>query len=417
MSKKFNINLEELTEEIDQVDISEINDSVIENEENANEIDQGVETIVSLESISKILEGTLDNGGLNYISSKITNVSLEALYKSVGIKTSSVSFENLDTSSLRLKNTKLAIEGIGSKIVSIFKAIISAIKRGIIWIQKFIRHLFNKFEGYKDKVKTLRLALIKSNKETVEDKDFQVKNIIKFLKPIDNENMGANLNNFTKFLKTYFPHTNTEAISLVNNIKAIIDVIPDKDVQAAVDKHIDIKPFTGMTKNSSSDKDGNDAYVSEYPLPDDAKILISIPKNGLETAVWDKACRDSGLDLQTSKKDEVSVDKIKIASKDEINKMLTNLEELCNIAINSKKEFNSFVSLKNTMVKDLDSKVTAYTKSDSDTDKGDYVTSLSSRMRLLDNVYVNGSVKISNFIVKVLNAYIGYTEHCVKAYA
>ena len=114
--------------------------------------------------------------------------------------------------------------------------------------------------------------------------------------------------------------------------------------------------------------------------------------------------------------EEAELTEVKVLSKGDLVKVLQSLEELCNISINCKKNYDSFISYKEQMVKELDKTIRSYTSSDSKSDDGKYIKTLSARMRFFDNIYISGSNEIIGHITKTLVAGITYANFCVKAY-
>lgn len=410
---------EETPEAIDSFSLSDISSDLREVQGDTQEVFQAMDTVTCLESIANELFNSLEKGGLQQSNLKIVDLSLESLLMPIGIK--SISLESFDNPIDNVSNTKLAIESIFGKIVSIIKAIITSIKRGIEWIQKFIRHIFNKFEAFKSKIKTIRLALVKTTKDTASEKQFKSKNVIRFLQSGDKFDLPKELIGLTKFSKDYFTHVNNESKKLVMNVNEIVKAIPDKDIESILNKKLDLKPSPGLKpgliEGKSLKSDNVSGFISEDTFPNNVNIFIALPKDDLSNDDWNEAAKESEFTIHSDAKEDKTITDISILDKKDINIVLTNLEALCNESINSKKDYNDFIKSKNSLVKDLEYAVTKYSSSKTQADSGSYITSINARMRLLDNIYVNGTAHFSNYITKVLSSGIAYTDFCVKAYA
>jgi hypothetical protein len=411
--------IEETFEPIETFSLSDISSDIREVEGDTEEVSQAMDTVTCLESIARELSNSLERGGLQKSNLKIVDLSLESLLIPIGIK--NISLQSFDNPIDNVTNTKLAIESIFGKIVSIIKAIITSIKRGIEWVQKFIRHIFNKFEVFKSNIKTIRLALIKTTKDTPSEKQFKSKNVIRFLKSDDAFDLPKELIGLTKFSKDYFTHVNNESKKLVTSINEIIKAIPDKDIESILNKKLELKPSPGLKlgliEGKALKSDNVSGFVSENTFPNNVNIFIVLPKDDLSNDDWNTAVKESEFTIHSDTKEEKTITDISILDKKDINIVLTNLEELCNESINSKKDYNDFIKSKNSLVKDLEYAVTKYSNSKTQADSGSYITSINARMRLLDNIYVNGTAHFSNYITKVLSSGIAYTDFCVKAYA
>ena len=411
--------IEEISESPDSFSLSDISSDIHEVDSDTQDVSDAIDAVVTLESIALELNSSLSVGGLTPLSLKITKLSLESLFKSLGTK--SISLESFNDSSDNIAQTKVAVESIMGKIVSIIKAIINSVKRGIEWIQKFIRHIFNKFEALKDKIKSIRLALVKTTKDEASDKLFKSKSVIRFLKSDDKFDLVNELTHLTSFAKEYFSHINPEAKKLVDNINEIVKLIPDKDITPVLDKRLFLTMPGGMRegliagKSLKSDTIGG--YISKDTFPNNVKIFMSLPTTVYDNKSWDEAAKQCEFIVHSDNKEDAEITDVPVLDKKEIVIVLQHLEALCNESINSKKEYNEFINNKNSVVKDLEHAMTKYSSSKSEADAGGYISPVLSRMKLLDNVYVNGTAHFSNYITKVLSSGITYSEFCVKAYA
>lgn len=407
-------------EEVSETSLVEMNDDIVENRRNDEELNIATDTIFTLESIAEVLSYSLKNESLQEVNSKLTNVALQSLYNKVKLVPNNfVSLENLKVTSSKLNITQLAIESIGEKIVSIFKTIVETLKRAIQWIQKFIRHFFNKFEAYKDNIKELRLSLIKDTKTDTSDKVFTNLSTIKHLKVNGNVNLSKDLSNFVTFLKSYFAHTTTDSKNYFDNINRIITTIATDENDIALKSIVDISPCSEMHtgKNSSYNSKNNnlESYISKNIILGEVQVIEFLPKIlNLSVDDYNEAAKDSEFKLLQL--EEAELTEVKVLSKDDLVKVLQSLEELCNISINCKKNYDSFISYKEQMVKELDKTIRSYTSSDSKSDDGKYIKTLSARMRFFDNIYISGSNEIIGHITKTLVAGITYANFCVKAY-
>lgn len=425
MSKRFRISFEELEESIPEQEVNiktliDVNDLIQENNKNTEDLNSATECIITLDSLADVLSQSLDSNGLSSTGAKLTYISLDSIDRQVGIyKQNKISIENFNKTSDRNKNTNLAIETVTDKIVMVFKAIVVAIRKGIEWLLKFIRSIFNKIAGYKDKIRALRLDLVKVPTDEAVKNVFNNESSIKNLVIDGKEEVITGITDFSSFLKTYFEYNSNQGKILVKNILDIITVIPDGNVDEAIKKTYNFSKLSGLKEGVVDGKkaknDKVDSYYSEHTFPGNTKILAFLPKSNLEQEDWDTAV--NGSELLVFKADIEFKKELPVLSKQEITKLLEILEHLCNIFESSKKEYNSFISDKKSMSDNLDRKINGFTTKETNADKGSYIKSLTARLRMIDNFYINGTVNVNQYTFKVLESAISYCDFSIKSYS
>lgn len=172
---------EELTDAV-----SEVVDSVEETESAADEIDELDESIDdaqtdsdTLEKIQDVMEESVESGeGLDETSAEIAEIAIEAICARLGIKKRTMpALESFGSANSRVVATKIAIEGIGSRLSELWKAIVAGLKTMRDWIKAFFAKILNALEGTKDAIAKLDSAVnafdpakVKAEKETIDNK-------------------------------------------------------------------------------------------------------------------------------------------------------------------------------------------------------------------------------------------------------
>lgn len=101
-----------------------------EAEERKEQEEDAVKVLASLESISGILNRSLDKGGLTPMSASAATMALEQLYRRVGMSYNPASFpsmESYNSISSRKRNTEVALESLNKSI----KVVRSALERSV----------------------------------------------------------------------------------------------------------------------------------------------------------------------------------------------------------------------------------------------------------------------------------------------
>lgn len=411
----------EVVEVTDNAPLVEIDDIIKENEDNAAQVDDALDVATSLEEIANELEESLETGGLTPIAASIVDIATTDLYSQVGIVKSEsevLATESFQLSSLRIRNTKMAIEDIKETIASIYKAIVAAIARAIGWIKKFINSFFTNFDSMNEKIDNLlkAFALIDktaASKLDISNQKYDNETIINKLKSGKNGDPNQGVNNLVKFTENYFKNVETERSSAIKKIQSMISKLKDSDVTLPENIQLDFS-LHGMIKGTVPGyKAGSvnlDSYVSNVVMPSDSEFIYFIPKDGLNDEEYLDAAKESKF-LVGIKSDIITVDSIPYLMSSEVNSFLNNLSKICKVGNDSKVLFNNFIKDKEELSKELNNLMK--TKSLSNIKFG---SAIMTRIQMYDHTFISGSAALSKLMMNTLSAGIVYSTECVKVY-
>lgn len=437
---------EETEEPEDAASMSEVADDIKEKEDDDAEIDDATEAAATLESIVEELETSLDTGGLSPVAAEITDIAVRRICSRVGIAPTEqevISIEGFKTASSRTRNTKIAIENISGYISQLWDAIVAAIKRGIEWIKKFYNSIFNDYHRFKKDIKNLKDAASKIPDTAIDltKKNFKTASVINLLKIKDGQqSLEKGVTKLSNFSKLFFKLVETEKNTSVKNLKAIIDnVTKGGNIPSGIifDKleNYDITKdaFVGYVPKSNL----VEVYYSNSTFPGDVKFLAFYPSTEID---YDHSSQVGALN-QAYKESKFSFEIHQVASathvaelvfldKKEIIKFLDSLDVLCDKMIESDKVFKEFVkdktdiqrSLENlikvkkqsklSMVSDKASELVGREVENKNHDKTDF-DSISSRLKMIDQTYINGASHLSALALKTIKAGIIYASDCI----
>lgn len=152
--------------EVDLISIAELNAEFTSAEADTS---NAVEVAEALESIAIALEASGQT--LNKSGAQILNITLNSLYKSVGVvnKQSGIATESLDNKDCA-NYAKVALETIGDTVSKIWKAIVEAIKKSIEWVKEFFKKIFGANKKMEEKIKEAEEEIKKKEKEEPKEK-------------------------------------------------------------------------------------------------------------------------------------------------------------------------------------------------------------------------------------------------------
>ena len=454
---------------------TETTDLVKEAEDNSEQVADASDVAATLESIALCLEESLESGGLSQPTAKLVNLVTQDLYRKVGIKQTkrnTISVENFNTSSNKIRNTKIAIETIAEFATRVWEAIVDAITRSIEWIKKFIRSIFNDYEVHKKNIKKLRSALVTTQNDKLFDIQklsstsnipqkfiFNKPTILAKLKAGGSFDFPLNIKELTKFSELFFDNIEKEQHKVINSIKNILDNIANShyDQPGIVDftqklptgvvKHV-VPGYTPEIKTLES-------YAYTRILPGDSVFIAYMPdvtavkaimanknsakktNDGVELSLADEVnnvVKRSKFTFGTDQTNTKSLDGFPVIPKVNILQLFDAMEYLCEEALKSEKTFDNFIKDKTSLQNDLKkiikerntmSKIDKVVDTfNSIKDEKGYIKKsknfeldyISSRIQMIENTYVAGASKLSTLILQTLSASINYCSFCVDAY-
>ncbi len=141
-------------------DLAEADAAAVDMNTEVERTEAAAETAETLETVAERAEATLPEGGMDEKAVDALDVAVEHLLSAVGFpKRKAKVFPSLENFSqagdARLKNTKLAIEGIKERAKEIWQAIVSAIKRAVEYVKQFFTSLFNATKGLEQRADSL----------------------------------------------------------------------------------------------------------------------------------------------------------------------------------------------------------------------------------------------------------------------
>lgn len=134
----------ELTPEAAEVEVTEQAQEVEETADQAEELDEDVET---LESLKIVLEKSLSQGGLDTISAEMFNITLNTVLNKHGIKATDVVPSMEDFGDNRYHSTQVSMEKVGEALRSFGAGVVNVLKKIWFEVKKFMHNLVTVFKG------------------------------------------------------------------------------------------------------------------------------------------------------------------------------------------------------------------------------------------------------------------------------
>lgn len=126
------------------VALSEIQDSATDVETTRNDVEELTEAGDNLEAIRAVLEGSLEDTGMDERAAAVSRLAIAQTLARVGSDLQTPSLESYTTASMRVGNTRLTLEAIGEKLKEIWAAIKAGLQQGITAIGNWLKTLFDK---------------------------------------------------------------------------------------------------------------------------------------------------------------------------------------------------------------------------------------------------------------------------------
>lgn len=439
--------VEEINEAVlnDSTSLTDVDETVRENEVNIDEVDEAINVTTSLEEIVEQLEASLDTGGITSGAAAITDIATKRLYERVGLtqpESEEIAVEGFKTPSSRIRNTKLAIEGISDKINEIFKAIVAAITRSITWIKNFINNFFKNFDSMKEKIKQLREAFSKADKSTavmllLDKEKFTKETVISKLKAGHTSilDVNDNVNGLVNFSEGYFRSIEKGRVDVLKAIQKIIANAKDSNQELPEGVVLSFGVPAGMQKDDVpgyAAPENLNSYASLTTLPNDSIFIAYVPRGGLEPKEREEAIKNTKFLIGIDQKNLTPVKELPILLEKEVTDFLTTLENLCDEGNKAKVIFNNFIKDKEAIKHDLDSLIRSKSsltdkvkdkfnqvKEGSDYEAPSYKNyglSIMAKVNALDKTYVHGSTLLSQLMINTVSAGVTYTSDCVQRY-
>lgn len=451
-----------------------------ENADNDDEIDVATNAAATLESIAYALEQSLETGGLTEDAATITDIALNDIYRCTGIvpkEHEEIAVEDFKSSSKRIKKTKLAIESIGDQVAKIWNAFVAAIRRGIDWLKKFFQEIFNGFVKQQAQVKQLAAAIdaIPNNKIDLSSKSYEEKTSIARLFVEKNANLFINKNinhtsnivdigldksirYFHDFVGNFYSLIEKQRRGQVDNFKKFIEAFTEsKNIPTFIGSgRIDssnfivkkaikgyLSPSNEVESYSSSESfPGNKAFLAFYPKESAHGDLVDSfqatsghqPRNSNSPriAAYNDALSHSSFSIVTEIKETPEIEKIKVLNKLELEKTTKEISNLIEMSLDSKKNFETFISDKKDIEKKLDDLIKSLNKKSGvektmdkigeiagrEVPKGPSMTQIFDPIRnyffFLKKTYEDGSSKLLALSSQTINASLHYCSYCVR---
>lgn len=242
---------------------SPVDDSMDTQEVTQDAVEEAVQANDELVAIAEaLMEYAKTNGSIDYNTTKIAKISLEARKKQLMFKSaeSNISLENF-TEIDKAKNIDVVLEGFMDVIRNIFQAIINAIKASIEAIKKFFTdYLFN-IKNDIEFTKVITDKVLKQRKDkTVKEynkTNYIINSELSHRLLIDNKQVDSYAVEFTNILNTIdnkaeggyseFTHSFDDSF-----VKVINEEIDNKILQGnkPVNSILEFVPFNFISKNS-----------------------------------------------------------------------------------------------------------------------------------------------------------------------
>lgn len=434
---------EELVEVPESTTLLEIEESVKENDTFNTQVEEATDVVTSLEELAEQLEESLDTGGLNETASEITDIAITSLTQRVGLQPKAmVATEGFKSPSMRIRNTKIAIESIKETLDKIYAALKEAVARSIAWIKSFISRFFPNFESYKAEIKNLHTALSKTTKDTADaNAKFDKKSIINSLKAGSSTDIVANTKSLTGFSHMYFNFVEKERIEVVSAVKIIVENVL-AETHDAPEQVLLIPEFsgTGIVKHEinghAPELDTLESYCNVSVLPGDSTFVAYLPNTTINIEKYNETIRKSKFTFVVEQDRVIDVVELPILNKTDITKLLDNLEALCDEGIKAEKTFKAFIKDKEELQKDLDKlirlknedpdklsklkeKISEMANKDPNYKKPSriyYTSAISARVQMMDNTFIAGSAKLAKIMMRTTSSGISYGADCIRAY-
>lgn len=434
---------EELVEVPESTTLLEIEESVKENDTFNSQVEEATDVVTSLEELAEQLEESLDTGGLNETASEITDIAITSLTRRVGLEPKEmVATEGFKSPSMRVRNTKIAIESIKETLDKIYAALKEAVARSIAWIKSFIARFFPNFESYKAEIKNLHTALSKTTKDTPDaNVSFDKKSIISSLKAGSSTDIVANTKSLSSFSHMYFNFVEKERTEVVSAVKTIVENVL-AETHDAPEQVLLIPEFsgTGIVKHEinghAPELDTLESYCNVSVLPGDSTFVAYLPNTTIDIQKYNETIRKSKFTFVVEQDRVVDVVELPILNKADITKLLDNLEALCDEGIAAEKTFKAFIKDKEELQKDLDKlirlknedpnklsklkdKISEMANKDPNYKKPSriyYTSAISARVQMMDNTFIAGSAKLAKIMMRTTSSGISYGADCIRAY-
>ena len=172
---------------------AEVTESTVDGDDIAADINEGVEVVEALESISDALAISAKNGGMDKYSAQVVGIATQYMYDRVGLRAKAMpSLESFGGSSTRIGATQLAMEGIKEKAKELWEYIVKAYKKIIAWATGHLRKLFGAAESMKKRAEAIAKSADDYRSKKVKDKTFDNAGLVKSLY-VGNEVSAAKL--------------------------------------------------------------------------------------------------------------------------------------------------------------------------------------------------------------------------------
>lgn len=132
-------------------------------------IDDGVQASDELEAHQDIMEGSLENGGMDETAAQVVEVAIESIRNRLGMsrKMTMPALESFGAKGNRVQATRLAMEELPKFLKTIWDAIVKAYENVTNWIKSFWIKLTDSTQALKQRVQKLSQAVVNvKNKES-----------------------------------------------------------------------------------------------------------------------------------------------------------------------------------------------------------------------------------------------------------
>jgi hypothetical protein len=136
-------------------------------------IDDGVQASDELEAHQDIMEGSLENGGMDETAAQVVEVAIESIRNRLGMsrKMTMPALESFGAKSNRVQATRLAMEELPKFLKTIWDAIKNAFKKVSDWIKSFWIKLTDGVKALGQRAEKLKAAVEALGKKKITDKE------------------------------------------------------------------------------------------------------------------------------------------------------------------------------------------------------------------------------------------------------
>lgn len=411
------------------IEDQEIEDNSVAVESIITLITSAIKSTKSLEEIADIIENAQDTNGISPVAATMIEAATGELYSQVGIdreEAPTISTESLAVHSYRVKYAKEALNEIKNKIIEIFNAIISSIRKIYDYIKKLILSFTSNIEKEVKSLKEMRSAFRNINKDA--PSATELKGIYpKYLFSSNSDAKGLDALavckktiEITKQLANSFPKrskTSHEAINTVYSemFKIVLD---NKDpIDEILNTPESVRKVIGgdlpsCFKRVQQTQNNNLGKVEEYKTDNifGGNYLYSYIPLDKDSIISSK----TGINVDPLFKPKIS---ISVLEKGDIPQALELCEDLLNIRLDlikslddSNKEFEKLSKLSATASDKL-------SKNDLDQPNSRKMALLlSTLIRAIATSNITPNKEINNYMDKYSKCLIHYTRSCIKLY-